>query len=165
MDVIVEEDQLSLAIGRRGQNVRLAAMLTGMRINILSKSKLQEKFKKATENLVQVDGVTEAWSQVLVQEGIMSVGDLSGLKVDELMDLIGVGQVEAENIVTNTLKAIEEGEVELAVEEDHDLVSASAVPAYKGLLNAEKDDEKSDKDKFSDAEKRLREELAAFKIK
>jgi N utilization substance protein A len=165
MDVIVEEDQLSLAIGRRGQNVRLAAMLTGMRINILSKSKLQEKFKKATENLVQVDGVTEAWSQVLVQEGIMSVGDLSVLKVDELMDLIGVGQVEAEKIVTNTLKAIEEGEVELAIEEDGDLVSASAVPAYKGLLNAEKYGEKSEKDKFSDAEKRLREELAAFKIK
>ena len=67
MDVIVE-DQLSLAIGRRGQNVRLAAMLTGMRINILSKSKLQEKFKKATENLLQVEGITEAWSQVLVQK-------------------------------------------------------------------------------------------------
>jgi N utilization substance protein A len=46
MDVVVEEDQLSLAIGRKGQNVRLAAMLTGYKINIISKTKLQEKIKK-----------------------------------------------------------------------------------------------------------------------
>ncbi|MDC0255310.1 transcription termination factor NusA [Bacteriovoracales bacterium] len=165
MDVIVEEDQLSLAIGRRGQNVRLAAMLTGMRINILSKSKLQEKFKKATENLLQVEGITEAWSQVLVQEGIMSIGDLSGLAASDLVDLLGVKETEAEKIVKNTISSIEEGKVELAVEEDEDLVSASAVPAYKGLLDSEAEDDKSGKDKFSDAEKRLREELAAFKIK
>ena len=94
MDVIVEEDQLSLAVGRRGQNVRLAAMLTGLRINILSKSKLQEKFKKATENLLQVEGITEAWSQVLVQEGIMSVGDISGLKAQDLVELLGIGKVK-----------------------------------------------------------------------
>ncbi len=165
MDVIVEEDQLSLAIGRRGQNVRLAAMLTGLRINILSKSKLQEKFKKATENLLQVEGITEAWSQVLVQEGIMSVGDISGLKAQDLVELLGIGESEAEAILQSTLKAIEEGSIELAVEEDEDLVSASAVPAYKGLLESGVEEEKGGKDKFSDAEKRLREELAAFKIK
>ena len=51
------------------------------------------------------------------------------------------------------------------VEEDEDLVSASAVPAYKGLLESGVEEEKGGKDKFSDAEKRLREELAAFKIK
>ena len=48
---IVEEDQLSLAIGRRGQNTRLAAMLTGYKVNIISKSKLQEKIKCSVENL------------------------------------------------------------------------------------------------------------------
>ena len=53
----------------------------------------------------------------------------------------------------------------MAVEEDEDLVSASAVPAYKGLLESGVEEEKAGKDKFSDAEKRLREELAAFKIK
>ena len=165
IEVVVPDDQLSLAIGRRGQNVRLAAMLTGLRINILSKSKLQEKFKKATENLLQVEGVTEAWSQVLVQEGIMSVGDLSGMKNQDLVELLGVGESEAESILKSTLKAIEEGSIELAVEEDEDLVSASAVPAYKGLLESGVEEEKAGKDKFSDAEKRLREELAAFKIK
>jgi len=54
MDVVVEDDQLSLAIGRRGQNVRLAAMLSGYRINIISKTKLQERINRAADNLVQI---------------------------------------------------------------------------------------------------------------
>ena len=45
MDVVVEDDQLALAVGRRGQNVRLAAMLTGYNINIISKAKLPEAYK------------------------------------------------------------------------------------------------------------------------
>ena len=53
MDVVVEDDQLALAIGRRGQNVRLAAMLTGHNINIISRTKLQEKVKASSENLRQ----------------------------------------------------------------------------------------------------------------
>ena len=95
----------------------------------------------------------------------MSVGDLSGMKNQDLVELLGVGESEAEAILKSTLKAIEEGSIELAVEEDEDLVSASAVPAYKGLLESGAEEEKAGKDKFSDAEKRLREELAAFKIK
>ena len=64
IDVIVEEDQLSLAIGRRGQNVRLAAMLTGFKINIVSKAKLQERVKLAVSNLMQLDGVSETTAQM-----------------------------------------------------------------------------------------------------
>ena len=61
MDVVVEDDQLALAIGRRGQNVRLAAMLTGYNINIISKAKLQERLTRAAENLIQLDGITDPY--------------------------------------------------------------------------------------------------------
>lgn len=166
MDVVVEEDQLSLAIGRRGQNVRLAAMLTGYKINIISKSKLQEKIKKAVESLVQIASVSDARAQMLVQNGIMSIGDLAALEAESLAGIIHGSEADAAQILKDTHEAIEKGVINLESDEE-ELVSASAVPAYKGLLDKHKEKEVSadGKDKFSEAEKRLREELAAFKLK
>ena len=164
MDVVVEEDQLSLAIGRRGQNVRLAAMLTGYKINIISKTKLQEKIKKAVENLVQINSISDARAQMLVQNGIMSLGDLAALDAERLSEIIHGSESDAANILKDTHEAIEKGVVSLQDDEE-ELVSASAVPAYRGLLDKHKEDKLDGKDKFSEAEKRLREELAAFKLK
>jgi N utilization substance protein A len=164
MDVIVEDDQLSLAIGRRGQNVRLAAMLTGYKINILSKSKLQDKFKRAAENLMQVEGVTDTRAQVLVQNGVMSVGDLAAHSAEGLADLLEIAEEEASVIIDKIHARIEAGDIQLQPEEEEEIVSASAIPAYSGILAEDKVDEE-DGEKFSDAEKRLREELAAFKLK
>ncbi|MFA6239218.1 MAG: transcription termination factor NusA [Bacteriovorax sp.] len=164
MDVVVEEDQLSLAIGRRGQNVRLAAMLTGYKINIISKTKLQEKIKKAVENLLQISTVSDARAQMLVQNGIMSIGDLAALDAETLAGIVHGNVPDAENILRDTHEAIEKGLISLADDEE-ELVSASAVPAYKGMLEKHKEDKGDGKDKFSEAERRLREELAAFKLK
>jgi transcription termination/antitermination protein NusA len=164
MDVVVEEDQLSLAIGRRGQNVRLAAMLTGYKINIISKSKLQERITKAVENLMQVAGITESRAQVLTQMGIGTIGDLVGTEASDISEALGINIEEAEGIVTAATDAIEAGTIELAPQEDDEYISASAVPAYRGAIDRQRDDA-DDKDKFSDAERRLREELAAFKLK
>jgi N utilization substance protein A len=165
MDVVVEEDQLSLAIGRRGQNVRLAAMLSGFKINIISKVKLQEKIKKSVENLVQIQGVTDARAQVLVHGGIMAIGDLAAVEPEELAQMLGCTTEEAAEIVAQTHKAIEGGEVQLQPEEEEELVSASAVPAYTGIIEEGRPRNEDEKDKFSDVERRLREELAAFKLK
>lgn len=164
MDVIVEEDQLSLAIGRRGQNVRLAAMLTGYKINIISKSKLQEKIAKAVANLLQIGPINDSYAQVMVQAGIMAIGDLAQQDPDDLVRLLNISEEEAENIIKATKDSLSSGEVQLQADEDEELVSASAVPAYTGILDKDYSDEDS-ADKFSDAERRLREELAAFKLK
>ena len=61
-------------------------------------------------------------------------------------------------------KAIEEGKIELQPEEE-ELISASAVPSYTGILEKARVGEDDQKDKFSEVEKRLREELASFKLK
>jgi N utilization substance protein A len=164
MDVVVEEDQLSLAIGRRGQNVRLAAMLTGYKINIISKSKLQEKIKKAVESLMQIVSVSDARAQMMVQHGIMSIADLAAMDAETLSGILSGNVTDAAQILKDTHAAIENGTISLADDED-ELISASAVPAYKGLLDKHKEDKTDGKDKFSEAERRLREELAAFKLK
>ncbi len=163
MDVVVEEDQLSLAIGQRGRNVRLAAMLSGHKVSIISKSKLQEKIAKSVENLLQIEGVTDARAQVLIQVGVTAIGDLSVQTKEDLASTLEIAEDEAQAIIDNTLKAIEEGSVKLQPEEEDELVSASAIPAYVGLIQDQK--EKESQDKFGEAEKRLREELAAFKLK
>jgi N utilization substance protein A len=164
LDVVVDDDQLALAIGRRGQNVRLAAMLTGFKINIISKVKLQEKIKKAVESLVQIPLVNDARAQMLVQSGIMSIGDLAALEASVLADILHTQLADGEAILKETHDAIEKGELNLNTDED-ELVSASAIPAYRGLIEKHKEDKTDGKDKFSDAERRLREELAAFKLK
>ena len=165
IDVIVQDDQLALAIGRRGQNVRLAAMLTGFKINILSKSKLQQKFKKAAENLLQIPGVSETRAQMLIQHGVMSVSDLAGQTPEWLVESLEISQADAEMVLKNTLDAIAAGTVMLEPKEEEEMISASAIPAYKGMVEKESEESKGEDGKFSEAERRLREELAAFKLK
>lgn len=168
LDVIVEEDQLSLAIGRRGQNVRLAAMLSGWKVNIISKTKLQEKVKFAVENLSQLERLDDATAQVLVQSGIMSIVDLSASEPEEIQKMLDNSTEDAQALIAEASTAIENDEIANEPEEEAEIVSASAVPSAKMGMIKEKVDgsgEDQDGDKFSDAERRLREELAAFKIK
>lgn len=171
LDVIVEDDQLSLAIGKKGQNVRLAAMLTGWRVNIISKTKLQEKIKLAVQNLLQLTGVNEAVAQVLVQGGIMSVVDLSATTPEEISRMAGMNSVDARNLIANAASAIEKGEIKLEAEASEEIVSASAIPGQQGFQRRDnragqpQDGGSVETNKFSEAERRLREELAAFKLK
>lgn len=164
MDVVVEEDQLSLAIGRRGQNVRLAAMLSGYKINIISKTKLQEKIKKAVENLQQIPLINDPKAQVLVQRGVMGVADLTDMDSKTLAKMLQAGEADAQAILDKVKELVESNGVQLMPEESEEWVSASAVPAYTGIISAEKEMEEGE-DKFSEAERRLREELAAFKLR
>src|SRR5690606_14619349 len=69
MEVIVADDQLSLAIGKRGQNVRLAAQLTGWRLDIKSESKLEEQLSSSKNLLASVNGLGPMRAEILVHEG------------------------------------------------------------------------------------------------
>lgn len=167
LDVIVEDDQLSLAIGKRGQNVRLAAMLTGWKINIISKVKLQERVKLAVENLVQLQGVSEATAQVLVQKGVMSIVDLSAAAPEDIARYLGKSQDDAKAMIATATAALENPDIKSDLDEGAEIISASAVPNQSGFKRTERTDVRKGEDtsKFSEAERRLREELAAFKLK
>lgn len=172
MDIIVEDDQLSLAIGKRGQNVRLAAMLTGWRINIISKTKLQDKIKKSVENLVQLSTINPALAQVLVHEGVMCIADLKNIPAEQIARLgnldISVAQKVLDQVTSVCSDEASAPTVKLTLEEDVDIVSACALPSNTGIVQKERESNNnapSTNDKFSQVEKRLREELAAFKLK
>jgi transcription termination/antitermination protein NusA len=170
LDVIVEDDQLSLAIGRRGQNVRLAAMLSGWKINIISKAKLQERVKLAVENLTQLATVSEAVAQVLVQKGVMSIVDLSATTAEDVSRYLGKSLDDSRALVESASAALEDENIKTDLDENAEIISASAVPNQSGFKRREgagssPQHKGDDVSKFSEAERRLREELAAFKLK
>jgi N utilization substance protein A len=106
MEVIVEDDQLSLAIGRRGQNVRLAAKLTEWRIDIRSESKAEEPppemdkiASRGMDTVDKVAGVGEKTAQLLNQAGFLTVADLSQSTADQLTKIEGIGSKKAEKML------------------------------------------------------------------
>ncbi|MCP2039541.1 N utilization substance protein A [Neisseria sp. HSC-16F19] len=93
VDVIVAEDQLALAIGRGGQNVRLAAELTGWQLNIMTVEEAQERNEaedRALRELFQTHlGVDEDMADVLVQEGFATLEEVAYVPVEEMLDIEG----------------------------------------------------------------------------
>ena len=106
MEVIVEDDQLSLAIGRRGQNVRLAAKLTEWRIDIRSEPKagqagpkLDEIAARGMEKVDEITGVGEKTAQLLNAAGYLTVVDVCQATVEQLSAIEGIGQKKAEKLI------------------------------------------------------------------
>lgn len=93
MDVVVSEDQLSLAIGRRGQNVRLASMLTGWDIDIMTEaeeaSRRAEEFQTRSALFIEALDVDDVIAHLLVAEGFSRVEEISESTIDELNEIEG----------------------------------------------------------------------------
>ena len=85
--VLVQEDQLSLAIGRRGQNVRLASKLCGWDIEIMTREELDEQIEQAVTAYSSIDGVEAELAERLVGEGFLSYDDLETIEPDALMEM------------------------------------------------------------------------------
>ncbi|MFM7131279.1 MAG: transcription termination factor NusA [bacterium] len=86
--VLVRDDQLSLAIGRKGQNVRLATKLVGWDIEIRTAEELDEDIEKAVTAFVKIPGVEVDLAERLVEQGILGYDDLSVMEVESLVDTI-----------------------------------------------------------------------------
>lgn len=114
--VLVQEDQLSLAIGRRGQNVRLASKLCGWDIEIMTADELEEQIERAVAAYSQIDGVTEELAQRLVEQGYLSYDDLSVIEPEALMELGGLTEEQVDEIVEIAEMKAEEAEVAAAEE-------------------------------------------------
>jgi transcription termination/antitermination protein NusA len=87
--VLVREDQLSLAIGRKGQNVRLASKLCGWDIEIMTEDELDQQIERAVTGFSEIEGITEELAQSLVEQGYLSYDDLSVIEPEDLMEMGG----------------------------------------------------------------------------
>lgn len=114
--VLVREDQLSLAIGRRGQNVRLASKLCGWDIEIMTAEELEEQIERAVSGFSALEGVNAELAQALVEQGYLSYDDLSVIEPDVLMEMGGLTAEQVERIVEQADQRAEEAEEAAAAE-------------------------------------------------
>ncbi len=108
MEVIVPDDQLSLAIGRNGQNVRLAVKLTGWKIDVKSESSSAQQEEDSRTDLMVLPDMTEAAAEGLLKEGIKSLGLIAAVDVETLMAVPGISKEQAEGWIQTATRMIEE---------------------------------------------------------
>ncbi len=114
MEVIVADDQLSLAIGKRGQNVRLAAQLTGWRLDIKSEGKLESELVGAKLAVAAIPGIGSMRAEILVNEGHKTPGDVAALSPRILQRLLNMEEADAEKVLEEAAKYAREGKKPLA---------------------------------------------------
>ncbi len=109
-EIMVTDDMLSLAIGKNGHNVRLAAKLTGWHIDVKSegqkKQESEAKAERQTEALEKLEGIGEKTIEVLVKAGFSDIAKLTQLTVEDLTTLPGIGPKTAEKIIEAAKKSI-----------------------------------------------------------
>ena len=110
-EVIVPDDQLSLAIGRKGQNVKLASKLTGMHLDIFGQSELENKKeeKKAKElddknALAKLENVGTKMAEILFEKGYKDIVSIANSTVEDLCSVPGIGKKKAETLIESSKK-------------------------------------------------------------
>jgi N utilization substance protein A len=117
MQLIVPDEKLSLAIGKKGQNVRLASQLTGWRIDIHSASKVMEMEQRARQSLAAIAGASPELAEALFKAGWRSAAEVAEAKPDELTAMPGLGTAPAaQAFITAAAAAAEIEKVRLAEE-------------------------------------------------
>lgn len=121
MEVVVADDQLSLAIGKKGQNVRLGSKLTGWKIDIKSESRMEKISSEILEKFSGLPYVGDVASRILYNEGFRSIKELAEVDPDELAKVLGIEKEKAAEIV--------EGAVQISKQEGGTAAAREAAPA------------------------------------
>ncbi len=121
--VVVPDDQLSLAIGRQGQNVRLASRLLGWKIDVKSEQRYANMENKGYQTLTAIEGVDESLADRLFAAGVTSPALLAAMRTDELMALARIDEGRAQTLQQSAAiglspEAVKEAEAFLASEEE-----------------------------------------------
>ncbi|WP_204112549.1 transcription termination factor NusA [Shimia biformata] len=136
IEVVVPEEQLSLAIGRRGQNVRLASQLTGLDIDIMTEeeesARRQKEFEERTGLFMETLDLDEFFAQLLVSEGFATLEEVAYVELDELLVIDGVDEDTANELQARARDFIEE-QNRKALEAARDLGVEDSLVNFEGL--------------------------------
>src|SRR6185503_14778051 len=137
--VTVADDQLSLAIGKGGQNARLAAKLTGWKIDLISKSERERQRdfdKRSRVDIEELEGAGPKLREKLIREGIETVQDLVKTPLAELLAIQGVGEKTAEKLLEEARELLERKSREMAEETARAAAAAEAAAASAAATSA-----------------------------
>ena len=136
IEVVVPEEQLSLAIGRRGQNVRLASQLTNLDIDIMTEAeesaRRQKEFEERTQLFIETLDVDEFFAQLLVSEGFANLEEVAYVEIDELLVIDGVDEDTAQELQTRAREFLEE-QAKKALEHAKELGVEESLINFEGL--------------------------------
>ncbi|NNK78909.1 MAG: transcription termination/antitermination protein NusA [Litoreibacter sp.] len=136
IEVVVPEEQLSLAIGRRGQNVRLASQLTGLDIDIMTEeeesARRQAEFEERTKLFIETLDLDEFFAQLLVSEGFTSLEEVAYVDVNELLIIDGVDEDTASELQARARDFLE-AQNKKALEHARELGAEDSLIEFEGL--------------------------------
>ena len=136
IEVVVPEDQLSLAIGRRGQNVRLASQITGFDIDIMTEAEESERrqaeFAARTTLFMETMNVDELVAQLLVSEGFATLEEVAYVEIDELLTIEGFEEAIAEDLQARARECLDEINTK-AIDKAKELGVEQSLFDYEGL--------------------------------
>ncbi len=156
MEVIVPDDHLSIAIGKKGQNVRLASKLTQWHLDVISESRYSEAMQDGYNSLVSLSGVGISLADALYEKGFFSAEELSGASVKDLIQIRGIGEekavklIEAAKIYTENLYAAPKTPAENISDESVSVDDIAANSDIQEVSDEDKVDAASEKASLTD---------------
>jgi len=143
MEVIVPDDQLSLAIGRKGQNVRLASRLSGFKLDVRSESEADEEARQARASLTGVPGIGDVAAELLYQNGFKSPQEVAQADEQTIAEIEGVGAEKAVSILKAVRAYVEVKQREAEAEAAAAAAAAAAEPQDETEVSAAQVEEKA----------------------
>ncbi|NOD35532.1 MULTISPECIES: transcription termination factor NusA [unclassified Ruegeria] len=136
IEVVVPEEQLSLAIGRRGQNVRLASQLTNLDIDIMTEAeesaRRQKEFEARTQLFMETLDLDEFFAQLLVSEGFTNLEEVAYVEIEELLVIDGVDEGTAQELQTRAREFLE-AQAKAALDAARALGAEDSLIEFEGL--------------------------------
>jgi len=136
MELVVPDEKLSLAIGRKGQNVRLAAQLTQWKLDILGETKFKQLEEESLTLLQRMIGVNEASAKAMYRSGFRAPEEVAEASVEELAAIAGVGADGAEklkNEAESTVERIRQERIQAAISRTEPLSDHDRMLLIKGV--------------------------------
>ena len=118
MEVIVPDELLSVAIGKKGQNVRLASRLSGWHLDVKSETSYSEAMKSGYDSLMALQGVGIGLADALYEAGFYSAEEISKAGKEDLIQVRGIGEQKADELIALAVQEVKEAEAAAEAEED-----------------------------------------------
>ena len=157
MEVIVPDEFLSIAIGKKGQNVRLASKLTGWHLDVKSETRYSKAMQSGYDSLVALPGIGISMADALYELGFYSAEEVSNAAPEDLIQVRGIGEEKARKLIAAAQTAVVEAEQAEDIDEEKIAEAAPADSEEQSVQepesDSEKDEELSKEEPESDSEK------------
>jgi N utilization substance protein A len=144
MEVIVPDEFLSIAIGKKGQNVRLASKLTGWHLDVKSETRYSKAMQIGYDSLVALPGIGISMADALYELGFYSAEEVSTAAPEDLIQVRGIGEEKARKLIAAAQAAVIEAEQAEDIDEEETAEAAPAESDEPSVQETESDSEKGD---------------------